>query len=131
MTKVIAGCEHTQERMAEWNKDGACPICLTAILGTAAAERDAAQKACAEMRELLKQVEPDWNLYCGSLEWKLKYKSALSTDCGSDYINKKEFLEPVIEFLRITPLNPLNEWFKQRDELLTRLESLMKGQNDH
>lgn len=31
--RVIAGCNHTLPRMAEWADEGGCPICLTASLG--------------------------------------------------------------------------------------------------
>ena len=29
----VEGCPHSPETMAEWNRNGACPLCLTAILG--------------------------------------------------------------------------------------------------
>lgn len=31
--RVITGCKHTVERMLEWCKEGACPICTTAEAG--------------------------------------------------------------------------------------------------
>lgn len=63
------------------------------------AERDAALKACAEMRELLDEADaPRGENPYRKDSWSARYERALSTDCGKGYHADSEW-EQVVEAL--------------------------------
>lgn len=93
------------------------------------AERDAALKACAEMREVLTRHH-EWSvyqskrnqlIYAGSLRRATEH--ALSTDCGKGYISAKE-LEPILKLA--WDLHHIIGNQSTLGEIISRLERLLQ-----
>ena len=110
--------------------------CHEALDIQAADELESAQKCCAEMRQALgSALAGVWDGHYSGNGVEVGYaqavdeevKHALSSDCGKDYIHKRE-LGPTIEFLRDVVLSCSED--PDADEArkeLARLESL-KGE---
>ncbi len=45
--------------------------------------------------------------------------------CQEEHQNQLAALQKAAEFISITPVNPLNDWFEQRDELLAAIEECL------